>query len=200
MPAVIFFDIGGVLVSDPLDPWYASMKRTSGLERLDAYDKIRDLWARFKHGDMEEAAFWESVALNVSAPPSKAHSWRLVPYAEMAVLDGAKDVIRLLHKHNLKVGIISNMSKEWGNHIFSRLLPRAWFDPVILSCDTGNSKPDPEIFEKARKSAGNPDPKDCLFFDNSRKNVDAALALGWDAALVSSPADVRKELANRGLS
>ena len=85
-------------------------------------------------------------------------------------------------------------------HIHKASAPRAWFDPVILSCDTGNSKPNPEIFEKARKSAGNPDPKECLFFDNSRKNVDVALSLGWDAVLVASPADVRKELSQRGLS
>lgn len=199
MPKVVFFDIGGVLVSDPFDPLYASLKRINGLERHEVYARIKEPWRRWKNGEIDELAFWDAIALIVSAPPSKAQSWRLVPYAEMSVLDGAKDVIRHLHQHNLQVGIISNMSKEWGDHIFSKLIPKAWFSPVVLSCDVGLSKPGADIFEKARRSAKSPDPGDCLFLDNGEKNVEAAKALGWDAVMVNSIDDVNKALEERGL-
>jgi len=199
MVQVVFFDLCGVLVSDPLDPWYASVKRSHGLERLEAYGKIRHLWKDFKQGSIDEFSFWDMVAAAVGAPPSKAAAWRLVPYAEVKVIEGVKPLIHSLIASGVKVGIISNISREWKDHIFSRVLPMAWFDPLVLSCDLGCSKPDKVMFEKALQAAGVSDPKDCLFIDNGRKNIEAAGSLGWQAVFAEDTEQIRRGLERFGL-
>ncbi|MCR6488038.1 HAD-IA family hydrolase [Amycolatopsis sp. OK19-0408] len=52
------------------------------------------------------------------------------------------------------------------------------FDEVLLSCDLGLAKPDPEIFRRASLAAGAP-PERCLFVDDTLVNVEAAAALGF---------------------
>jgi HAD superfamily hydrolase (TIGR01509 family) len=52
------------------------------------------------------------------------------------------------------------------------------FDSLLLSCDLGVAKPDPEIFHRACRIAG-AEPSRCFFVDDTRVNVDAARTLGF---------------------
>jgi HAD superfamily hydrolase (TIGR01549 family) len=52
------------------------------------------------------------------------------------------------------------------------------FDALLLSCELGLAKPDPEIFAHAARTAG-AEPSRCLFVDDSPVNIDAARALDF---------------------
>lgn len=82
------------------------------------------------------------------------------------------------------------------NRAFPRLLPR--FQRVFASHEIGHRKPHAAAFQHVLRELGLPAPQ-VLLFDDLPPNVAAARELGLQAVQVSSPADVRAALAERGL-
>jgi putative hydrolase of the HAD superfamily len=79
---------------------------------------------------------------------------------------------------------------------FPGLLPR--FDRVFASHEIGHRKPQPAAFEHVLREIRLP-AAEVLLFDDLPANIEGARALGMQAVLVRSPADVRDALAQRGL-
>lgn len=57
------------------------------------------------------------------------------------------------------------------------------FDALYLSYKMRMRKPEPEIFLELLRSEG-AEPNECLFFDDSQQNCDAARSLGIEAIMV----------------
>ena len=69
------------------------------------------------------------------------------------------------------------------------------FRKEFISCRMQLMKPSREIFDAAAAEIGFP-PEEILFVDDSQKNVDGALAAGWQAALYVQGTDLGACLAN----
>ena len=69
---------------------------------------------------------------------------------------------------------------------------------IVVSAAVSLMKPDPRIFALAAQRAGLA-PSQLLFVDDSRRNTDAAAALGFDVHLFDDPATLQPALAARGL-
>jgi 2-haloacid dehalogenase len=69
---------------------------------------------------------------------------------------------------------------------------------VTVSGEVGLIKPDQEIYDTHAKSF-NLDPCACLFIDDSRKNVDGAIAAGWQSVLFTGAEKLREDLARFGI-
>ena len=65
------------------------------------------------------------------------------------------------------------------------------FKKLFFSHEMKLLKPHPEIYLRAIKESGR-EPGECLFIDDSRKNVDGALAVGMKAALLEPGASLRE--------
>lgn len=72
---------------------------------------------------------------------------------------------------NVGKGIYTEKFSEWG---------RTVFDHVILSCDIGLIKPDPEIFQYTLRTLG-VEARRCLFIDDRLQNVVSAQRAGMTA-------------------
>jgi len=69
------------------------------------------------------------------------------------------------------------------------------FDAVVESSVEGVRKPDPEFYERALASMGNPPPADCVFLDDLGVNLKPARALGMTTIKVADPGEALRELA-----
>jgi epoxide hydrolase-like predicted phosphatase len=82
-------------------------------------------------------------------------------------------LVRRAHDAGIRTALLSN---SWGNEY-----PRdGWaqmFDVVVISGEVGMRKPEPEIFTHTLELLGLP-ASACVFVDDLRHNVDAAVALG----------------------
>ncbi|MBQ3005484.1 MAG: HAD family phosphatase, partial [Clostridia bacterium] len=65
------------------------------------------------------------------------------------------------------------------------------FDALITGTDVKNKKPDPEIFLKAAKTAGE-EPSDCVVFEDALSGVKAAKAAGMTAIAVTTSFDEKQ--------
>jgi putative hydrolase of the HAD superfamily len=99
-------------------------------------------------------------------------------------------LVRRAHAAGLRTALLSN---SWGNDY-----PRdGWdqmFDAVVISGEVGMRKPDPEIFEHTLALLGLTAPE-CVFVDDLRRNVRAAVALGFVGVHHTSYATTAAELA-----
>ena len=86
------------------------------------------------------------------------------------------------------VSFIKEMKKEYSIYLLSNLGKEdmeqvkemeffSLFDGAVFSCEVGIMKPDEGIYRQLFNQY-QLDPKECIFVDDSKKNVDAAIALG----------------------
>jgi 2-haloacid dehalogenase/putative hydrolase of the HAD superfamily len=93
---------------------------------------------------------------------------------------------------------LTNMSADTAAETFAMSPAFARLADIVVSGAVGLVKPDPRIFQLAAARAGLA-PAELLFVDDSRRNIDAAAALGFDVHLFDDPAGLRPALAARGL-
>jgi HAD superfamily hydrolase (TIGR01509 family) len=93
---------------------------------------------------------------------------------------------------------LTNMSPETSEGTFAMSPAFARLKDVVVSGEVGLMKPDPRIFALAAERAGLA-PAELLFVDDSKRNTDAAAALGFDVHLFDDPAALQPALAARGL-
>lgn len=95
----------------------------------------------------------------------------------LAHFEHAPDMAALVNRAKaagIKTALLSN---SWGHHYPDEFF-EGMFDATVISGEVGLRKPDPEIFElvlaRLGLAAG-----ECVFVDDLRTNVDAAVALGF---------------------
>ena len=98
-------------------------------------------------------------------------------------------LVRRARRAGLSTGLLSN---SWGNDY-----PRdGWdemFDVVVISGEVGMRKPEPRIFEHTLALLGLR-PEECVFVDDVRHNIDAAVGVGMVGVLHRSYEQTRLEL------
>lgn len=93
-----------------------------------------------------------------------------------------------------KLGLLSNISGDVINELFSPTEREAWFDVVTQSSDEGIIKPNPEIFERCALRLGVP-AENCLMVDDMADNIRGAQAAGMQAVLFENVPQFRADLA-----
>lgn len=83
-------------------------------------------------------------------------------------------LVRRAHEQGIATALLSN---SWGNE-YPREMWSDMFDVVVISGEVGLRKPEPAIFELTTTRLGL-NPAQCVFVDDLRHNVEAAVSLGW---------------------
>ncbi len=178
MIKAIVFDLGGVFVND-CDPMIVEDILSSfGVGPIEIKDALDSFWSKTMAGDDIER-YWQdfSVETGLTLPDDYKE---LVgrEYDNNVVVD--KDMIGLvskLKKNGYLVPALTNTNKV---HVKTneKLGLYDSFDLVIKSNDVGLVKPDKRIFllllEKIGLKA-----EDCVFIDDRKHNVEAAINLGF---------------------
>ena len=97
-----------------------------------------------------------------------------------------------------RILLLSNIDRYYWEIVQDMQPELGLFDELLLSCDLGMAKPDPEIFRRAARAAGVA-PAGCVFVDDTAANVDAAREIGMSAVRFRDTASLRAELAAIGV-
>lgn len=89
--------------------------------------------------------------------------------------------------------LLSNVDHYYWRVVQERHPELQYFSTLLVSCDTGVAKPEPEAFMRASRAAG-ADPARCLFADDTTANVEAAHALGFQTHLFRDVPGLRRRL------
>lgn len=196
MPKAIVFDLGGVLIDLDFDSSVRAFEEALG------YGKIRELLdlshQKGIYGDMEAGLItadeFRAEVLRESRPGStpadvdRAMAGLLVGMDPKKVplleeLSRKYDIYGLSNNNEISVQRMHEIYEENG------LDWRRVFKKEFISSRMKLLKPSREIFDAAAAEIGLP-PSEILFVDDSQKNVDGALAAGWQAVLYTQGTDL----------
>lgn len=118
--------------------------------------------------------------------------------AHLQLLDDTAMLLRDLHRAGHRLVYLSNMPAAYVEHAEQQLDGLGVFDTGLYSSRVGMVKPQPRIFAHAEEQFGAKG-ADCIFFDDSPANVQAAAERGWLARHFSSAAPARADLIELGV-
>lgn len=195
---VVVFDVGGVLCHDALEPKATDLAERYHLEFEDLFARCNATRYDVDEGRMTEGEFWMS-ALAASGVSPGTEALGVEDYVFIA--DGVPELLADLTDAGYTLACLTNDSRELAaarQRGISAALgfssasgESGIFAEVVVSADQGVQKPNPEIFRRLLERL-HVNPGQCLFFDDSETNVQAARALGIDGRLYSSVDQVRR--------
>lgn len=144
----------------------------------------------------------EAVRVASAAHPQHAElisrfdeHWHLsVPGA----IEDTVEILRRVHATGAPVYAITNFSAEKWVECLARFDFLNLFADAVVSGEERLIKPDPAIY-KALLSRNDLVASDCLFIDDSPRNVDGARAVGMQATQFLEPMALSQDLRDRGL-
>ncbi|MDK3018997.1 HAD family hydrolase [Pseudodonghicola flavimaris] len=197
MTAVVF-DIGNVLVE--WDPCRAWEDKLPDRDAIAAFMARVDFPALNLRGDRGES--FASLAAEVVDPGDRA---LLLAYLDgyhrtiEAKIDGSWDLLKRLRAAGVAIHAITNWSHEtWPIGVSVHPELGEVFGVTVVSGQEKLLKPEPAIFRTLLDRTGLA-ADDCLFIDDSPRNVDGARAVGMDAVHFTSPQALETALTERGL-
>ena len=121
-------------------------------------------------------------------------------WAEMipGAIEGSVDILEALHKKGAPLYAITNWNQDKFNETKLNYPFLNLFRDIVVSGDEKLIKPDPKIFEICLKR-NKLNAADCLFIDDSEKNVRGAEAVGMQAHYFTTPDKLRIDLKKRNL-
>jgi 2-haloacid dehalogenase len=195
----VVFDLGGVLVD--WDPRYLYQELISDCEQREWF--LRECCSREWILEQDLGRPWaEGNALLIKRHP--AHRTHIEAFRErwLEMLRGtiteSVSVLSRLHQCKVPLYALSNWAADTFALSAERLPFLDLFSGVLISGEVGVRKPDPRIFQLLGERYG-VEPETSVFIDDTRENVEAARALGFDTIHCTSPSVLRDELTRRGL-
>lgn len=170
----IVFDLAGVV--------FARNEKRCPKELMDYFyfinsgEKLPDFWNDYDRGTRDIDSVAQRLALfrNSDFQTAKTMMLQAVTYQEQ--VGATAELIVDLKAAGYNLFVLSNMSKEYIEYL--RKMPvYQHFNKDIISCEVGLTKPETEIY-KLLLDTLSLDPKQTIFIDDRKENVDAAAALG----------------------
>jgi 2-haloacid dehalogenase len=200
-PDTFLFDLAGVLLEwNPL-PLYLELY-DHDRDKVDYFfDTILtdDVQCRISKGQPLESAI-DALCADFPEHTPEIKVWKK-RWHEM-ILGESEEAVRILRKLQNKDGktyLLGNWSREEYGLAEERFDFLRIFDGTLVSGDVGIMKPDAAIFEIAVEKF-QLQPEKTLFIDDKAENVNAALALGFQAVVFEDAAQLETTLINLGVN
>lgn len=198
--AVVVFDLGNVLIA--WDP-HPAIARAVGAQQATHFlaDDEFDFMA-WNHEQDAGRSWDEGEAVALKSHPH----WELAirayraNYGESLIgaIEDTVQIVRELHAAGIPLFALTNWSEELFPMARERFDFLSLFEDIVVSGQEGVAKPDLAIFSILEKRIGH-SLDDCIFIDDSPRNVEAAAEAGLDAILFTDTGHLRQDLARRGL-
>lgn len=170
----VIFDLGGVLFTLGEAAYRREVARRLGLgeQMPQGYDEAMP---HLQRGEESEEAVWEALSGKRVALDAFDDAWEANFPVNLRMLALAAE----LREMGVKTAVISNTQ---ASHvaIMRRMGVLAPFEPVLMSCEVGCRKPEPEIFKLALERLGLP-AEQAVFVDDVPAYVAAAQREGIHA-------------------
>lgn len=197
-PTTVVFDIGNVLLD--WDPRYLYRKMFDDHDRMEwflsnvctpAWNIEQDRGRTFAEAVSELVAVHPHLEAEIRAFDER---W---PETVSQVIDGSLEILQTLRDRGVPNYAITNFSAE--KFADAR---RIWpfldsFDGIVVSGEHRLLKPEAAIYRLLLDTHGLSAP-DCVFIDDSPKNVDGARAVGMHALHFTGPDRLRADLRELG--
>ena len=185
----VIFDLDGVLVTTD-DCHYKAWKRLADEEGIYFDRKINERLRGVSRAESLEIVLEKANKAYTQAEKAEMADRKNGYYVELvnkidksAIINGAEDFVKAVKKAGLKTAVGS--SSKNSKLILEKTGLTKLFDVIVDGNDIKNSKPDPEVFQKAAQRFGI-SPQKCLVCEDADAGVEAGVRAGMDVLAVGS--------------
>ncbi|QSQ20397.1 HAD family phosphatase [Pyxidicoccus parkwayensis] len=193
----VLLDLGNVLVFHDNARLFTRLGARAGLSGPEVGQRLTGAgWTAANRGLMDAEGIRQDVcrALGVDLPMAEfAPLWSSHFTLHTAVLPRVEGLVG-----RVKLGLVSNTNALHAAFLRPLLPVLQRFDSVVLSCEVGHVKPEPEIYRRALEDVGCA-PHEAAFFDDLQEFVDAANGLGLRGHLFTTADAFDAQLKGLGL-
>lgn len=107
-------------------------------------------------------------------------------------------LIRENLKPHYKIGLLSNINREWIDDFLSKHGLNELFDAVVVSGDEGVAKPHPDIYHRMSETTGS-SPDACIMIDDLKENCEGAEIAGMRSIHFISNDGIISDLRKRNI-
>ncbi len=202
----LIFDYGNVLdhVDDP-QPWLDRRAEAAAQFNMTSDEFFEllyhsDPWQECKRGRITYTEFWNRILspLGITDPAAQADFVARLHEGRDWINPEMEALVRELKPHYLLAVLSNTFDPEMDILIAETHGLKDIFDVVVSSAKVGLAKPEPEIYQVTLDQL-NVSPGEALFIDDMPRNTMAAEALGIPSIVFESPAQLRRELQQRGI-
>ncbi|GBG92210.1 hypothetical protein CBR_g54655 [Chara braunii] len=193
-PPVLLFDVMDTLVRDP---YYEDMPRFFGMPMQQLQEaKHPTAWIEFEKGLITEEELFRKFFKD--GRPVDVQGLKRCVYQGYEWLDGCEGILQRLKGLGYCMHALSNYP-IWYQMIDEKLQLSRYLEWTFVSCRTGVLKPDAKAYHDAAVTLGLL-PSQCIFVDDRRKNVEAAIQVGMAGILFRSSVQLEEDLCRLGVS
>jgi len=195
----VIFDWGGVCCREGEPFASKALQKSLSMNPEQIAEKVRDIYIGYYIGKYDRDSFWRAIMEYFDLKETAKINPAALSDAYLNSYSIYQDVldVALQLKKKYQVALLSNLTPQMRNHIRLTHQTKKYFKPEVYSCDADvkSMKPDPRPFRVILKKMGLP-AKDCLFIDNSLKNIQTAQKLGFHTILFENRLQFFKEIKN----
>lgn len=181
MVQAVIFDVGGVLLRTkdrtPRQQWESRLELAPGGAEALVFNS--EMGQKAQRGEITEPELWQWIGTHLNLSVEETAAFRTGFWAGDEMDMALVAYIRQL-KNRYQTAIISNYASNLRPELAHQFNIADAFDEIIISCEEGITKPDPEIFHRALARLGRK-PEEAVFIDDFAHNVRAAKAVGLSA-------------------
>lgn len=187
MIKALLFDNGGVITAGGGGNELSErLARNLGISADKAYDLLMPVWDDYFKGKISEPELWQHIEQQSGQPIGAAQRDIWNKWEHMQPLPEMIQLVRRLKADGYKVGMLSNVIPNT-EHEIREHGGYDDFDFLVLSCDVGYAKPDPEIYQLVLQHLAGIKPSEIVFLDDQERCLVPARAIGMQTVLVESP-------------
>lgn len=181
MIQAVIFDVGGVLLRTearaPRQQWESKLGLAPGGAEALVFNS--QMGQKAQRGEITEPELWRWIGSHLNLSTEETAAFRTGFWAGDEMDMALVALIRQL-KNRYQTAVISNYASNLRPELTHQFNIADAFDEIIISCEEGITKPDPEIFYRALARLGRK-PEEAVFIDDFLHNVQAAQAVGLSA-------------------
>jgi putative hydrolase of the HAD superfamily len=194
----IYFDLGGVIVTDSFRPMAKKLAKEYGLDEEKIFQAyVRTTSLEYSQGKVigeRWVYFFQEIGVDLHDLKKFLDKWHktFLPIKETITI-----IKKISKKH--KVGLLADQPKDLMPY-FKKLGILKLFKTKVISCEVGAGKEQDnlEIYKIAIEKAG-VKAQDILFIDDREKNIRNAEKLGMQTLLFVNPEKLKEDLNEKNL-
>ena len=172
----VVFDLGRVVFAQDPTKSSAEFKQFFSYVSLTPMPKF---WVDYDMGVLTLDQVADELAAYRGVEPNFAREMIDIAIGKQETIAPTAELIADLKQAGYKLYVLSNMSREFIDFLREQEV-YANFDGDVVSCEVGVVKPMPEIYDLLLDRFSL-DPKDTIFIDDRKENIEAAEAKGITA-------------------
>jgi epoxide hydrolase-like predicted phosphatase len=192
MIKTIVSDLGGVFLNRGLWLFWDYLLKEYGIPIEKSKTAFLADYKPYFAGKMAEPEFWKNFLEKVGIN----QDWNILREKLLSlyqVNEGVAELYTELKNKGICMVLLSDQILEWWPVLEANHKISSYFDSVIISSQTGLTKPDEKIYEYALNQV-NAKPEESLFIDDLEHNLEPARKIGMKTILFKDADQLRSEL------